>query len=169
MEPDKKTQRYFKEFTFLPLCFHIAKNYNILYDGTYYSNSHEYTIEKKKLVDRDSVKNTTEEINSPTQVGNHTGIVRINNNLTNYSYSGLLFFLVWAFMKFRYKSDAEGTDELTYMLLDKLNDDKFVKVDVLKDFFKSIEHCINLSLLNPLKKRYEALEKLINNPEPDKK
>ncbi|MDD4972002.1 MAG: hypothetical protein PHT07_21455 [Paludibacter sp.] len=148
---DKETTTYdqqskmIAEYPFLPLCFEFSSNYKNLLDGSYVFA--QYTIKKCAIMYQDNTVHKT-----PTRVHSVTSIVEVNNNLYDYSFSGLLLSIVWAFIR----KDCEtnkAADKKAFEIL--INFPQFKPKDGIKDF------CMMLVNTTP-KENIDRASKLIN-------
>ncbi len=117
------------ENAFLPFCIDFARLYKTLSDGEHISIDGFFMIQKKELIEYEK------KVSTPTRVSSSdTGIFEIQNDL-DYPYSGILFFLVWAFVKYK---DIHQPDDLvdTKTLNLIQNAPNFLMKDFLVSFIK---------------------------------
>lgn len=125
----KKRIKLFVKHPFLPLCFQTASLYSKLLNGNYEVNG--FTICKVRIYLENTVRINT----CPTRVNIKTGIVEINDNLYDYTFSGLFLVLVWAFVRRDCLSPKDADKKALEILI---RFDEFIIVDGIKDFVKML-------------------------------
>jgi hypothetical protein len=128
-------------------CLDFAKKYNDLNLGIYKSENGKYTIAK---VD-------SAEFDGPARVNTITGIVEIKNNL-EYSVSGILFLLVWCFVRHVYlKEDSILTNNVEI-------DNKTIELLADCPEFSPKEGMVDvISFLSENEENIKRIEKLLKN------
>ncbi len=104
-----KNQTSISAPSFLKFCSDIAGKYQDLENGNYTSENHKIVKESLRYFN-------DEKIHSPVIVGMTTGDVKISDDLYDWKYSSLIFWLIWGFYRKDSESDFEA-DHKTYELL----------------------------------------------------
>ncbi len=117
--------------SFLSLCYHISRLYDVLDNGTYSSYDQKYFIEKIEFSDK----------NKPIKISPEPNCIQINSYITgHYSFSGVLFILVWCFINKFFENESEA-DLKTFKILKDIPE--FDRSDAITDFTKIMSYNIS--------------------------